>query len=97
MKISGSGSKSVSGSISQRHRSADPDPHQNVLDPQHWITQHRAQGLPRPTVLRSGSRSHEQPAVAISYTALNIWLVGQSPAAAPIGRRCPAGDGGSNS
>jgi hypothetical protein len=24
-----------SGSISQRHGSADPDPHQNVLDPEH--------------------------------------------------------------
>ncbi len=27
---------SESGSISQRHGSADPDPHQNVMDPQHW-------------------------------------------------------------
>ncbi len=25
-----------SRSISQRHGSADPDPHQNVMDPQHW-------------------------------------------------------------
>jgi hypothetical protein len=37
MKIEGSGSES--GSISQRHGSADPDPdpdpHQNVMDPQH--------------------------------------------------------------
>ncbi len=35
MKIERSGS----GSISQRHGSADPDPdpHQNVMDPQHWI------------------------------------------------------------
>jgi hypothetical protein len=36
-KIAGSGS--ASGSISQRHGSADPDPgpdpHQNVMDPQH--------------------------------------------------------------
>jgi hypothetical protein len=34
-KIVGSGS----GSISQRHVSADPDPdpHQNVMDPQHCI------------------------------------------------------------
>ncbi len=31
MKTEGSGS----GSISQRHGSADPDPHQNVMDPQH--------------------------------------------------------------
>jgi hypothetical protein len=33
------GSRSKSGSISQRHGSADPDPdldqHQNVMDPQH--------------------------------------------------------------
>jgi hypothetical protein len=38
-KIAGSGSESGSGSetgsISQRHESADPDPHQNVLDPEH--------------------------------------------------------------
>jgi hypothetical protein len=26
-----------SGYISQRHESADPDPHQNVMDPQHWF------------------------------------------------------------
>jgi hypothetical protein len=32
-KIAGSGS--ASGSISQRHGSADPDPHQNVIDPEH--------------------------------------------------------------
>jgi hypothetical protein len=25
------------GSISQRHGSADPDPHQNVMDPEHWL------------------------------------------------------------
>jgi hypothetical protein len=31
-KIAGSGS----GSISQRHGFADPDPPQNVMDPQHW-------------------------------------------------------------
>jgi hypothetical protein len=36
MKIEGSGS----GSISQRHGSVDPDPdpHQNVMDPQHCST-----------------------------------------------------------
>ncbi len=26
-----------SGSIIQRHGSADPDPHQKFMDPQHWI------------------------------------------------------------
>jgi hypothetical protein len=30
-KIGGPGSES--GSISERHRSADPDPHQNIMDP----------------------------------------------------------------
>jgi hypothetical protein len=35
MKIAGSESGSVS--ISQRHGSADPDPHQYVMDPQHWF------------------------------------------------------------
>jgi hypothetical protein len=37
MKIEGSGSEF--GSISQKHGSADPDPdpHQNVMDPQHWL------------------------------------------------------------
>jgi hypothetical protein len=35
-KLTGSGS--AAGSISQWHGSADPDPdpHQNVMDPQHW-------------------------------------------------------------
>ncbi len=32
----GVGSGVGSGSISQRYGSADPDPHQNVKDPQHW-------------------------------------------------------------
>jgi hypothetical protein len=39
-KIAGSESASRSGSISERHGSADPypdpDPPQNVLDPQQW-------------------------------------------------------------
>jgi hypothetical protein len=36
-KTAGSGSES--GSISQRHGSEDPDPDppQNVMDPQHWL------------------------------------------------------------
>jgi hypothetical protein len=32
-----------SGFISQRYGSGDPDPHQNVTDPQHWFL-----GLPDP-------------------------------------------------
>jgi hypothetical protein len=35
MKIEESGSASGSGFTSLRHGSADPDPHQNVLDLQH--------------------------------------------------------------
>jgi hypothetical protein len=30
------GSGTRSGSISQGHGSPDPNPHQNVMDPQHW-------------------------------------------------------------
>jgi hypothetical protein len=45
LKIEGS----VSGSISQRHGSADPDPHQNVMDPQHWLLH-----LPGPPGVRHG-------------------------------------------
>ncbi len=29
--------RSGSGSISQRYGSPDPDPHQNVMDPEHWF------------------------------------------------------------
>jgi hypothetical protein len=36
-----------SGSISQRHGSADPDPDppQNVMDPQHWLQKIAAFGV----------------------------------------------------
>ncbi len=41
-----------SGSISQRHVSPDPDPPQNVMDPQHWF--------PRsPVLLSSGKDAHQ--------------------------------------
>ncbi len=36
---SGSGSEPGSGSNSQMHGYADPDPHQNVMDPEHWSLQ----------------------------------------------------------
>jgi hypothetical protein len=38
-KIAGSGSES--GSISQKHGSEDPDPPQNVMDPEHWLEDER--------------------------------------------------------
>ena len=31
----------IAGSISQRHGSADPDPHQNVMDPEHCLLEFR--------------------------------------------------------
>jgi hypothetical protein len=34
-KIAGSASASEPGSISQRYGSLDPDPYQNLMDPQH--------------------------------------------------------------
>ncbi len=45
MKIEGSGTASGSGSISQRHGSADPDPHQNVIDPQHCKKEYNPKSL----------------------------------------------------
>jgi hypothetical protein len=36
MKIPGFGAEFGSESVSQRYGSADPDPYQNVTDPQHW-------------------------------------------------------------
>ncbi len=39
MKIAGSGSEPDPDPLvrAQRHGSTDPDPHQNVMDPQHWL------------------------------------------------------------
>ncbi len=47
MKIEGS------GSISQRHGSADPDPdpHQNVIDPEHWFADTDPQHSLAPTAV----------------------------------------------
>jgi hypothetical protein len=45
MNIAGSGSEFGSQSISQKHGSADPDPHQNVMDPRHWFFRIRQQFL----------------------------------------------------
>jgi hypothetical protein len=55
MKIEGSGS--ASGTISQGHGSADPDPHQNVMDPQHCFDPSASLG--RPPTLYSVSKSSE--------------------------------------
>jgi hypothetical protein len=47
----GSGVGSGSGSISQRYGSKDPDPHQNVTDPQHWFLLVSGRELPPRTEL----------------------------------------------
>jgi hypothetical protein len=46
LKVSDENSRSgsESGSISQRHRFADPDPHQNVMDPEHCL-KHKLRNL----------------------------------------------------
>ncbi len=31
------GVRGLKSDRSQRHGSADPDPHQNVMDPEHWL------------------------------------------------------------
>ncbi len=48
-----------SGFISQRHGSADPDPdpHQNVMDPQHW-KQHAQDGTVLPLNISGTNRRH---------------------------------------
>ena len=63
MKIEGTGS----GSISQKHGSADPDPHQKVMVPQHWFWQCACRKLaalhcivrqPMHNLLATGGLSH---------------------------------------
>ncbi len=44
-----------SGSISQRHGSADPDPPQNVMDPQHWFFGYFSSAESFPSQVRAGS------------------------------------------
>jgi hypothetical protein len=48
-----------SGSISQRHGSADPDPspRQNVMDPQHWVQHNLGYGL-RSRLISDSKFSH---------------------------------------
>jgi hypothetical protein len=69
MKIAGS------GSISQRHGSADPDPHQNVMDPQHWCLEHPAAVVGLPCCC--GERI--QPAVGLAWLAGGGQLPGPCP------------------
>ncbi len=62
------GSGSESGSISQRHGSADPDPHQNVTDPEYWSKQLFAEKElrgHRPSVCERFIYSHDQSAFSV--------------------------------
>jgi hypothetical protein len=54
---SGVGSRvgSGAGSISERYGSEDPDPHQNVTDPQHWLD--RYSHVPRFTLATNDGRA----------------------------------------
>jgi len=66
MKIEGSGS----GSISKRHGSADPDPHQNVTDPQHCLL------LTIPPALQELSAAQaEQDAIRSKLAALEKKII----------------------
>jgi hypothetical protein len=50
-----------SGSISQRHGSADPEPLQNVMDPQHWQGDAKAAGAqPQDGRLHSSARARSR-------------------------------------
>jgi hypothetical protein len=70
-----------SGSISQRHGSADPDPHQNVMDPQHWFWETPPfprigadnlflKGIVRPFEFEGANKAH-----SIRYNKLEAWKV----------------------
>jgi hypothetical protein len=50
-----------SGSISQRHGSPDPDPPQNVMDPQHWQGDPEAAGAqPQDGRLHTSARARSR-------------------------------------
>ncbi len=73
-KRAGSGSESGSGSISQRHGSADPDPHQNVMDPELCVKSMVAcrEKFGRPGVLRWCSSDVALSTVAFRYSNRSI-------------------------
>jgi hypothetical protein len=58
-----------SGSICQRHGSADPDPHQNVMDPEHCQK-------PKMGAISKGVANTLQPAKRIYKRKLtSVWIV----------------------
>ncbi len=69
-KGDGSGVGSGSGSISQRCGSGDPDPHQNVTDPQHWL-QNTLASVPLPAFINT----HTEP----DYDSLKSQFLWQFP------------------
>jgi hypothetical protein len=70
-----------SGSISQRHGSADPDPHQNAMDPEHWQAPMLLQG---PLLVPLCSR---QCCESVSFLA--SWILDPDPS---VRRTNPAPD-----
>jgi hypothetical protein len=86
MKIAGSGFATGSGSISQRNGPADPDPHQNVINPEHcllqnkksslhwttnWVKYIQAAVLPLPATSRHSGRKYSE--FEIEMTLLPCW------------------------
>jgi hypothetical protein len=66
-----SGIRSGSGSISQRHVSADPDPHQNVMDPQHCL--HHMYKVSTEQRTKSICQLVDKPA-NLSKSTIQCWL-----------------------
>jgi hypothetical protein len=59
-----------SGSISQRHGSADPDPQQNVRDPEHWFL-----GLPAPDLLVRGMPGPDKDPSILSHKGVEQTVI----------------------
>ncbi len=55
---SGAGSEAGSGSICQRYGSGDPDPHQNVTDPQHCAVEGLQQDTKTATQIKDFAPYH---------------------------------------
>ncbi len=69
----GFGSGARSGSISQRYGSGDPDPHQNVTDPQHFghcITIFVTKSVTNMKLSSGAPRREEQKAAPVGHAAL---------------------------
>ncbi len=63
----GYGGGSGSGSISKRYKSGDPDPHQNVTDPQHWQAGIKILVVPRSSISSVARVSGRYPSTTTSF------------------------------